>query len=108
MKRYTTDLIRTLAHQHRRSQAHYRQALTEILGGITAQLAEGHSLQLTTFGTFYTRLRSESSLKNLATGQRMTVAPRRVAAFRVGELLKHAVRKHATPKKPKPSRKTKQ
>jgi nucleoid DNA-binding protein len=107
MKHYTTDLIKHLSAKNRRSQAHYRTALTEILDGITQQLADGHSLQITTFGTFYTRMRPESSLKHIRTGKPMTVEPRRVVVFRVGELLKRAVRKPVTPAKAKPGRKVK-
>jgi DNA-binding protein HU-beta len=97
MKRYTTDLIRALAKVNRRPQAYYHTALMEILDGIAHELDTGHTLTLTGFGTFYTRLRPASSLKNLATGQRMTVAPRRVAAFRVGELLKKTLMARSRP-----------
>jgi DNA-binding protein HU-beta len=104
MKRYTTDLIRHLAKKNRRPQAHYRAALTEILEGITRHLDAGHTLTLTGFGTFYTRLRPAGALTNLATKKRMTVAPRRVAAFRVGELLKAVVARGQAPAQAKTKR----
>lgn len=91
MKIYTTELIRRLAHRHGRTQDHYRQALAEIIGGIAEALAAGDTVQLTGFGTFYTRQRPESTVKDLRTGGRLDIAPRCVAAFRVGWLLKRAV-----------------
>jgi DNA-binding protein HU-beta len=104
MKRYTTDLIRHLAKANRRPQAHYRSALSEILDGITQHLDVGHTLTLTGFGTFYTRIRPAGVLTNLATKKRMTVAPRRVAAFRVGELLKTMVARSQPPAQAKTKR----
>ncbi len=91
---YTTDFIRYLAHKHRRYQAPYRQALRDILEGITDQLAHGQRVQLIGFGTFYTREQPEGTVTNVRTGRLVKVPAHRVAAFRVGELLKRTVRKH--------------
>lgn len=89
---YTTDLIRSLARTHGRSQAQYRQTLAEILEGITGHLAHGHQVHLIGFGSFYTREQPTGKVRSFQTGRSMTVPARRVAAFRVGALLKQAVR----------------
>jgi DNA-binding protein HU-beta len=93
MKLYTSDMIRGLVKRHRRSQAHYRTALAEILEGITSQLERGHSIQLTGWGTFYTRLQPSTHIKHIRTGKPITVPAHQVAAFRSGTTLKHGVHK---------------
>lgn len=98
---FTTDLIRYLARTHGRTQAHYRQALTELLEGITEQLTYGHRVQLTGFGSFYTREQPAGKVRNLQTGRALAVPARRVAAFRVGELLKQTVRQKPVGRPPK-------
>lgn len=108
MHLFGTDLIRQLSTKHRRSRAHYRTALTEILEDITEQLARGHHLTLTGFGTFYTRLQPTGKVTHIQTGKLITVPAHRVAAFRAGEGLKHAARKQAPPtKKPRKDKKKK-
>src|SRR5437660_4203515 len=101
MKRYTTDLIRSLAATHQRSQEHYRQALREITTAIADELARGHEVQLTDFGTFYTRMQPAAHIRDIRTGKPLAVAAHRRVAFRVGELLKGAVHPtNRTPHKP--------
>lgn len=98
---HTTDLIRSLAHMHGPSQAHYRRALAELLEGITLHLAHGQRVQLIGFGSFYTREQPAGTVKSLQTGRTLRVPVRRVAAFRVGELLKRAVRQKPVGRPPK-------
>jgi len=105
MKLYTTDLVRGLAKRHRRSQAHYRTALTEILEGITSQLERGHSVQLTGWGTFYTRLQPATHIKHIRTGKPITVPAHQVAAFRSGTTLKQGIHKKRVQAKKRTSRK---
>ncbi len=104
MKRtYTTDLVRRLATKHRRSQAHYRAAITEIFGEIAEQLGTGHHVQLTQFGTFYTRLQPAAKIKDIRSGKPVTVPAHRVAAFHVGQAFKRAA--HTKVRSTKPRRK---
>ena len=90
---YKEEFIRSLAKKHRRSQAHYHQALTEIFDGIQEHLAKGKAITFMGFGTFYTRTKKGGKGRNFKTNQRMEYKPVRQAAFRVGSLLKKAVRR---------------
>ncbi len=104
MHLYSTDLMRQLATKHRRSQAHYRAALTEITAAITEQLARGHHLTLVGFGTFYTRMQPAGTVSHIRTRKPITVPAHRVAAFRAGEGLKSAARKKVASKKTAPTK----
>jgi len=84
------DLIRILAKKHRRSQAHFHGAVTELLEEISLQLSRGHTLRLIGFGAFYTRQKPASTLKDIRSGKRITIPAHRVAAFRAGATLKKA------------------
>lgn len=97
---YTTAFIRLLARTHHRDQAEYRRLLTEVLEGIISEVAAGHAVQLTGFGTFYTRVQPAGSVTNFQTGKRLVVPAHRVAAFRVGRLLKRAVQKRPVGRPP--------
>lgn len=110
MKLYSTELVRSLARKHRRSQTHYRTALTEILDGITEQLARGHRVTLIGFGTFYTREKAGGKVKDVRTGKLLSYSARRQPAFHAGDLLKSATKRiaksSAKPSKAKSSRKS--
>lgn len=100
---YTAEFARRLAQRHGRAQAHYHQALVDILNGIAEELAAGESVQLTGFGTFYTRQRPAGILTDLRTGRKIAVPPMRVAGFRVGEILKQAARQRPVGRPPRRS-----
>jgi DNA-binding protein HU-beta len=87
------DLIRQLSKKNRRPQEHYRAALDEILEGIQGQLSEGREVILTGFGTFYTRTRKAGKGLNFKTKKPMEYKAVRQGAFRVGTLLKQAIRR---------------
>jgi nucleoid DNA-binding protein len=93
MHLYKTDMIRKLASKHRRSQAHYQAAMTEIFEGITEQLGNGHSITLIGFGTFYARSRAEQKLKDIRSGKMLTVPAHHQVAFRAGNELRSAVKR---------------
>ncbi len=85
--------MRRVARETRLHQGFVGDVLTATLQTITDALARGERVTLPGFGTFYTADRQESTVRNIRTGEEMWVPARRVAAFRVGELLKTAVRK---------------
>src|SRR4051812_8202502 len=87
------ELIRYLAKKHRRSQQYYREALSEILDGIQEQLAKGKSIHFMGFGSFYTRMKKGGKAHNFKTNKPMEYKAVRQVAFRVGNLLKQAVRR---------------
>ncbi len=87
------QFIRYLAKKNRRPRTHYRTALTEIFTGLQDQLVQGKDVRFLGFGTFYTRMKKAGTGRNFKTKQKMEYKPVRLAAFRVGSLLKQAVRR---------------
>lgn len=52
-------------------------------------MEKGHTIELRGFGTFEARLRKgRSSARNPKTGEKLTVQPHYIAAFRAGQILK--------------------
>lgn len=90
---------RYLSKKHRRPIRHYQEAITEILSGIQDQLKEGKTVRFMGFGTFYTRTRKPSKLVDVRTKKPIDVPALRLAAFRVGSLLRLAVRGKQAKKK---------
>ncbi len=85
--------IKHLAKKNRRPQEHYRAALNEILADIQEQLAQGKQITFTGFGSFYTRTHKGGKGFNFKTKKPMEYKAVRLAAFKVGALLKQAVRR---------------
>src|SRR6476619_7302327 len=88
---YTTDLVRRVARQTGLSQRVVRQVLGASLQAIEAALAAGEQVTLPGFGTFYTGQRQAGRVRSVRTGRQVDVPARRVAAFRVGDVLKRAL-----------------
>jgi len=89
---YKTELIKRVAAQTRLSQRAVGDVVNASQHVITETLREGKAVQFPGFGTFYTRQRQASKVRDVRTGKELAVAARRVAAFRVGEVLKRTVR----------------
>lgn len=88
---YTTELIRRVARETGLSQRAARQVLDSSLRTVQAALAAGERVTLPGFGTFYTSDRRGGRVRSIRTGQQIDIPARRVAAFRVGAVLKRAV-----------------
>jgi DNA-binding protein HU-beta len=56
-------------------------------------LRHGEEVTFPGFGTFYTRHQNEGQVRDIRSGKIITLPARRVAAFRVGAVLKRSVRK---------------
>ena len=69
------------------------QVLEGTLQVIQDTLKSGQEVRLPGFGVFYTRQQPAGKVKSIRTGKTISVPARRVAAFRVGALLKKAVLK---------------
>lgn len=69
--------------------------LSITLDEITRAVVRGETVTLPGFGTFYTRMQPAGTVRHIRTGRRHSVPARRVAAFRVGEVLKREVRREA-------------
>ena len=89
---YKNDVVRKVAQDTRLSQRVVADALNSAVKVISQALREGKTVTLPGFGTFYTSQRGEGTVKHIKTRETITVPARRVAAFRVGALLKQTVR----------------
>jgi DNA-binding protein HU-beta len=88
---FTATLVRRVAQQTGLSQHVVRQVLGSSLQTIAAALAAGERVTLPGFGTFYTSSRQAGRVRSVRDGRPVAIPARRVAAFRVGEVLKRAV-----------------
>ena len=88
---FTAILVRRVAQQTGLSQAVVRQVLGASLESVQAALAAGERVTLPGFGTFYTSERQAARVRSVRDGRQVTIPARRVAAFRVGDVLKRAV-----------------
>ena len=70
--------------------ASVRHVVGSSLRTVQAALAAGERVTLPGFGTFYTSQRRAGRIRSVRTGRQVDVPARRVAAFRVGEVLKRA------------------
>jgi DNA-binding protein HU-beta len=91
MKLNKTDVVRKVGRQARVSQRLVGDVLDEMMRTVREVLREGHSITFPGFGTFYTSMRSGGKVKDFRTKQVRTFSARRVAAFRVGSILKRSV-----------------
>jgi DNA-binding protein HU-beta len=69
------EFIKHLAKKNRRSQNHYRTALSEILQGMREKLVDGKEIQILGFGRFYTRTHKGGKGRNFKTGKIMEYKP---------------------------------
>ncbi len=90
---YKTTLVQKVAKETRLSQRIVNDVLTESLKTIQRTLRQGETVTFPGFGTFYTSERQAGTVRHIRTGEALRIPARRVAAFRVGTLLKQAVRK---------------
>ncbi len=90
---YKTELIRKVATDTRLSQRIVSDVLASSLDTITQTLRQGQDVVLPGFGTFYTKERKPSQVRHIRTAEVIDIPAMRQADFRVGELLRQAVRK---------------
>ena len=96
---YKTDLVRKVAKETRLSQRIVNDVMTESLAAITEALRRGQDVVLPGFGTFYTKERPASHVRHIRTGEVLEIPAMRQADFRVGELVRRAVRKGKRPRR---------
>jgi DNA-binding protein HU-beta len=87
-KVYKQELIKEVSNETRLSERFIGEVLTASLRVIQDTLKAGEEVRLPGFGVFYTRQQPAGKVKNIRTGKTVAVPARRVAAFRVGALLK--------------------
>ena len=96
---YKTDLVRKVAKETRLSQRVVNDVVTESLAAIIEALSRGQDVVLLGFGRFYTKQRSASQVRHIRTGEVLNIPAMRQADFRVGELLRQAMRKGRRPRR---------
>ena len=101
---YKNDVVRKVAQDTRLSQRAVSDALNSMVNVVSQALHEGKTVTFPGFGTFYTSIRGEGTVKHIRTKETIKVPARRVAAFRVGEVLKKSVRNVKPEKRAKRSR----
>jgi nucleoid DNA-binding protein len=89
---YKRELIRRVAKRTGFSQRAVGHIFDASITSIEETLQRGQSIRLPGFGTFYTRERAASTAVDFKTKQPVKVPAMQVAGFRVGKLLKTAVR----------------
>jgi len=90
---YKTDLIRNVAKETRLSRRIVDDVVRASLDAISQALRDGQTVVLPGFGTFYTKERKASTVRHIRTGEVIEIPALRQADFRVGDLLRRAVRK---------------
>ena len=93
MHMYKTELIRRVAHETRLSQRVVGDVVEATQRRIEETLRAGQRVTLPGFGTFYSRKRAAGKVKHIRTGKLIAVPARPIAAFRVGDALKRALRR---------------
>jgi nucleoid DNA-binding protein len=89
---YKTDIIRKVASETRLSQRIVSDVVGELHRLIEQALREGKSVTFPGFGTFYSKQKQGGKVRDVRTGEMVEYEARQIAAFRVGEVLKRAVR----------------
>jgi DNA-binding protein HU-beta len=92
-KVYKQELVRRVSDETHFSERFIGEVLTASLRVIQDTLKAGEEVRLPGFGVFYTRQQPAGKVRSIRSGKTITVPARRVAAFRVGALLKKAVLK---------------
>ena len=88
---YKTEVVRRIAKQTRLGQRAVDDVLAASHRLIGESLRAGETVTFPGFGTFYASERKAGTVRHVRTGQTVDVPARRVAAFRVGDVLKRAV-----------------
>lgn len=87
-----TELIAKMSEKTGMSKKDSAKALEAFVESITEFLSQGKKVQLIGFGTFETRLRAAREGRNPQTGAKIQVEESTIPAFKVGKVLKDAVK----------------
>ena len=89
---HKTQFIRQVAKETRLTQRVVSDVVNASHRLIEETLRSKKSVTFPGFGTFYTSERKGGKVRHVRSGKEISYKPRRVAQFRVGEILKRAVR----------------
>ena len=90
---YKTELTKKVAVETRLSRRGVSEVINVTLETIQWALRHGHKVTFPGFGTFYTRHQKEGKVRDIRSGKTVRFPARRVAAFRVGAVLKRSMRR---------------
>jgi len=85
------ELIEILADEQAMSRRAVGELVDLLLDEITSALQKGEKVALTPFGSFVVRARKKREGRNPKTGEKITIAARKVPAFQAGKALKDAI-----------------
>ena len=79
-----SELVKAIAENAQLSQADAKKALDATLEAIAGAMKEGDKVALVGFGTFSVSERAAREGRNPATGEKMTIAAKKVVKFKAG------------------------
>ncbi len=85
------DLTEVLHREVGLSRTELADMVNSVLDLISEALIEGHSVKLSSFGTFMVRAKRERVGRNPKTGVEVPITPRRVLVFRPSQIMKNVV-----------------
>ena len=88
-----TQLIETVIKEANIKKRDVEAVVDALLNTIVAEVAKGEKVQITGFGSFERKNRSERLIKNPRTGEEMTVPPMKTPSFSAGSIFKEKVNK---------------
>ena len=88
-----TDLIAVASEQTGLSKKDTERVVNAALDAITAELSKGERVQLSGFGIFEVRTRTERTGRNPRTNEEIQIAASSAPAFKAAKALKDAVSK---------------
>ncbi len=87
-----TEIIKRVAKDTRLSQRAVSDVINATLKVVQWSMSHGTEARFPGFGTFYTRQQKEGKVRDIRTRKIISIPARRVAAFRVGDVLKRTAR----------------
>ena len=81
------ELINLIAEKGDYSKKDAEKALTTVIDSVSETLSNGEKISLVGFGTFEVRERAEKTAINPRTKEQITVAAKKVPAFKAGKAL---------------------
>lgn len=85
------DVVGIVSRRIGLSQRDTRHIITAILDGITESLVKGGRLEIRGLGTFEVKRRRSRTGRNISTGEKVPIPPRKVVVFTPGKVLKRLV-----------------
>jgi integration host factor subunit alpha len=85
------DLSEAVHRQIGLSRSESADLVKSVLDMMSETLVEGHSVKLSSFGTFMVRSKNGRIGRNPKTGEEVPITPRRVLVFRPSQVMKNVI-----------------